>query len=102
MTILSDGFFIVVQTMIFAAIIAACYRVFRGPSLPDRVIALDMIGILAVAMIAVFSVAIDNTSLLSVAVVAALILFLGTAAFAIYIERRGPEPTDAERPGDRA
>ncbi len=91
-----DGwFFIVTQSMIVVAILIASFRVFRGPSLPDRVIALDMIGVLSVAMLAVFAVAINNASLLSVAVVAALILFLGTAAFALYIERRGPD--DAEK-----
>mgnify|MGYP001801180681 CR=1 FL=1 len=95
----SGWFFIVTEMMIVVAILIASYRVFRGPSLPDRVIALDMIGVLSVAMLAVFAVAIDYASLLSVAVVAALILFLGTAAFAIYIERRSPDQPEPATAG---
>ena len=70
------------------ALLASFARLVRGPTLPDRVVALDLIGFLAVGVLCAFSIATQRQSLLSVALVAALILFLGTAAFAIYVERR--------------
>ncbi|MCL4209102.1 MAG: hypothetical protein HRU76_15270 [Phycisphaeraceae bacterium] len=69
-------------------ILASLWRVVAGPTLADRVVALDLVGFLAVGVLCVFSIVTGNFSLLAVALVAALILFLGTAAFAIYLERR--------------
>ncbi|MEM7622256.1 MAG: cation:proton antiporter [Planctomycetota bacterium] len=80
--------FIVAGTILGIAIANVTWRVIRGPSLPDRVVALDLMGVLCVAMLCVFAIAIDRPAILSVAMVAGLILFLGTAAFAVYVERR--------------
>ncbi len=64
-------------------------RLVRGPSLPDRVVALDLMGVLSVGMIAAYAVATDQPGLLDPASVLALVGFLGTVAFARYLERRG-------------
>ncbi len=74
---------------IIASVAAAAYRVLRGPSLPDRVLALDMIGLLSVSFIAVVAVASHQAVLLDAAIALALVSFLGTVAFARFIERRG-------------
>jgi multicomponent Na+:H+ antiporter subunit F len=71
-----------------AGLIAALWRLLLGPTLPDRVIALDLLGLLVVSLICVTAVITSQSALLAVALVAALILFLGTAAFAIYLQRR--------------
>ena len=63
-------------------------RLVRGPTLPDRVVALDLIGVLAVGMIAAYAVATDQPVLLDPATVLALVGFLGTVAFARYLKRR--------------
>ena len=65
----------------------AFYRLVRGPSLPDRVVALDLIATISVAMIAVYAVITEKPILLDVAIVVALIAFLGTVAFARYVEK---------------
>ncbi|MGP1310579.1 MAG: monovalent cation/H+ antiporter complex subunit F [Phycisphaerales bacterium] len=70
------------------ALLCALVRLMRGPSLPDRVISLDLMGNFAVALICVFAVVFDTPALLSVGVVMALVLFLGTVAFAVYLDRR--------------
>jgi len=80
--------FLVTGTVFGAALLASVYRLAVGPSLPDRVVALDLIGFLAVSLICVFAIVTQRSELLGVALVAALILFLGTAAFAIYLDRR--------------
>lgn len=64
-------------------------RLVRGPSLPDRVIALDMLGVLAIAFIAVYSIYTDQAVFLDAAIGLALVAFLGTVAFARFVEVSG-------------
>jgi multicomponent Na+:H+ antiporter subunit F len=66
------------------------FRLARGPSLPDRVVALDFMTAAAVAVSAVCAIIFGNPVFLDVAMVLALITFVGTVAFARYLERRGP------------
>ena len=66
-------------------------RVVRGPSLPDRVVALDLMATFIIAISAVYSISSDQPSYLDAAVVLALITFLGTVAFAYYLHRRGTD-----------
>jgi multicomponent Na+:H+ antiporter subunit F len=64
-------------------------RLVRGPTLPDRVVALDLMGVLSVGMLAAYAVATDQPGLMDPAAVLALVGFLGTVAFARYLQRRG-------------
>jgi multicomponent Na+:H+ antiporter subunit F len=64
-------------------------RMVRGPTLPDRVAALDLMASLAMGFIALYAVTTEQTIFLDVAIVLALIAFLGTVAFAHLIEKRG-------------
>ena len=74
---------------ILAATVALVFvRLVRGPSLPDRVVALDLIGTLSIGVIAVYAIATGEAVYLDVAAVVALISFLGTIAFAYYVEKR--------------
>jgi multicomponent Na+:H+ antiporter subunit F len=62
-------------------------RVVKGPTLPDRVIAVDLIGVLMVCLLVVTARATAEQAFLDVAIVVALISFVGTVAYARYIER---------------
>ena len=80
------------QAALFAVAIAvfmAFYRIARGPSLPDRVMGLDMIGLMSVSVVALVAIATDQEVLLDAALALALVSFLGTVAFSRFIERRG-------------
>ena len=63
-------------------------RVLRGPTLPDRVVGLDILTTVGIAITAVYAVATEQDVWLDVATVLALISFLGTIAFAFYIDLR--------------
>jgi multicomponent Na+:H+ antiporter subunit F len=65
----------------------AFLRLVRGPSAPDRVVALDIIAALSIGIIAVYSVLTAAPELLRVAAALALISFLGTIAVARYLEK---------------
>ena len=64
-------------------------RLAKGPTLPDRVIAIDLIGVLLVCLLVVMAGVTSEQSFLDVAMVVALISFVGTVAYARYIEREG-------------
>ena len=75
-------------SMVGIAILLAVVRLIRGPSLPDRVVALDLISVLVAGATAIYAVRTEEAVFLDVAIVLALIAFLGTVAFATYIEKR--------------
>jgi multicomponent Na+:H+ antiporter subunit F len=75
--------------MLVLAMFLAFIRLVRGPSLPDRVVALDLITIQIAGILAVDTIATGQSVFLDAAIVLALISFLGTVAFARYLERRG-------------
>lgn len=70
-----------------AAFLLALIRLLSGPSLPDRVIALDLMAFTVIAFVALFAVYTGQPALLNVALALALVAFLGTVAFARFLER---------------
>ena len=70
------------------AMTVSVYRVIKGPTLPDRVIALDLLGVFLVGSICIFVIQSHQPEVVMVGVLMGIILFLGTAAFAKYLERR--------------
>ncbi|MCS7009303.1 MAG: monovalent cation/H+ antiporter complex subunit F [Chthoniobacterales bacterium] len=69
------------------ALALTALRLILGPSLPDRAVALDLLGTVVLAFIAANSLQSGETLLLDVLLVSAIILFLGTIALAHYLER---------------
>lgn len=68
-------------------VLCSLLRLMRGPSFPDRVVALDLLTTMGVGIIAAVVLAWDQPALLDVATVLALTSFLATIAFAKYVER---------------
>lgn len=80
--------FTVVMPVLVIAVVLAFVRLVLGPSLPDRVVALDLMTTLGMGVIATYAIVNDDPIFLDVAIVLALVSFLGTIAFAYYVERR--------------
>ncbi|WP_224826076.1 monovalent cation/H+ antiporter complex subunit F [Cognatishimia sp. MH4019] len=78
------------------ALVLGFYRLVKGPTLPDRVVALDMMTILIVVFCGLFAIATDERAFLDVAIVLALIGFLATVALARFAERRLARRDDTE------
>ena len=74
--------------LILLGLAVAFIRLARGPSLADRVVALDMMTITIISFCGVYAVFMDEPSFLDVAIVLALVGFLATVALARYAERR--------------
>jgi multicomponent Na+:H+ antiporter subunit F len=77
-------------TMLVLGAILTFIRLIRGPTLPDRVISIDLIGILIVCVLVVMAGDSGQEAFLDVAMVIALISFVGTVAYARYLERERP------------
>jgi multicomponent Na+:H+ antiporter subunit F len=69
------------------SILAALYRVIKGPSMPDRVLALDAIGINLIAGVAILSMLFRTDAYFEIILLIGSLSFVGTIAFARYIER---------------
>jgi len=70
------------------AVLLIMYRFIKGPSIVDRVIALDLIITTGIGFIAAYSILTNRPSFLDVSMILALIAFLGTVAFSYYIQKR--------------
>nr|WP_301289566.1 cation:proton antiporter [Natronocella acetinitrilica] len=77
--------------LLSAAIILAFVRLAQGPSLPDRVVALELIAVITVAFIVTYAIAWDRPQFLDVALVLALTGFMAAVGFARYLERGGKD-----------
>ena len=73
------------------ALLIAFVRLVKGPTLPDRIVATDLFGVLVVGLIVVLAGRSGVRATLDAAIVIALIGFLGTIAYATYIEREDPQ-----------
>jgi multicomponent Na+:H+ antiporter subunit F len=87
MTLQEIALFFILPVLIIAVVLSFI-RLVRGPSLPDRVVALDLMSTLGIGVIAAYAIASKQAIYLDVASILALISFLGTIAFAYYIEKR--------------
>lgn len=62
-------------------------RLIKGPMLADRVVALDMIAFTTIGFIAVYTIDSNEKAYMDIAVTLALVAFLTTVAFSIFIKR---------------
>ena len=86
-TFLDVAIAVAIGVLIIAGTLAVV-RLLRGPTLLDRVVALDLLSVLVVAMITVAAIQSDQPALIDVALAMALVAFLSTIAFARFIEER--------------
>lgn len=77
----------VATVLLVVAMVCAGIRIVRGPTGPDRVVALDMLGILGVAAAGMAVVVSGSAAFIDIALGVALVGFLAAIAFAGFIER---------------
>jgi multicomponent Na+:H+ antiporter subunit F len=77
--------------MLGLAMLIAFARLVKGPTLPDRIVATDLFGVLVVGLIVVLAGWSGVHATLDAAIVIALIGVLGTIAYATYVERGDPQ-----------
>lgn len=80
---------VVAIVILVIALLMTVYRVVVGPTLPDRVIALDMLVGIVIGFIAVIALRTGYTLYIDIAIALGLVGFLATVAFARFILARG-------------
>lgn len=73
--------------LITFSMVVVIYRLVKGPSPSDRVVALDTIGIFLISLIGLFSIFIDTSFYLEIILLLAILSFIGTVAFSKFIEK---------------
>ena len=79
-------FIIIALIIVVASMLAMLVRVILGPSLADRVVALDAIGLQLMAVIALFSILLNIKYMLVVILMVGILAFLGTAVFSKFMD----------------
>ena len=78
----------VLIAVLVLALALVAYRMLKGPGYADRIVALDMLTAVVVALTALTSLATGRSAFLDVGLGAALINFASTCAFAAFLERK--------------
>ncbi len=73
--------------VISLSMVAFIYRLIIGPSVPDRVVALDSLGVALIAMIGLISILADTSFFLDIILLLAILAFIGTVAFSKFLEK---------------
>ena len=81
------------EILFYTGLLVCCflclYRIGRGPSAPDRTVAIDILGIVVVGFCALMAMATGRDFYLNIALAWALLSFIGTIALAKFLEGRG-------------
>ncbi|AKJ94674.1 pH regulation protein F [Thioalkalivibrio versutus] len=85
---------IVANALLSLALVLGFWRLYLGPTLPDRVVALELIASLTIGFIAVYVISSGRTPFIDVAMVLALTAFLAAVGFARYLEKGGHRDDD--------
>ncbi|UXH43686.1 Na(+)/H(+) antiporter subunit F1 [Rossellomorea vietnamensis] len=80
-------FFQITLLCVSISMLGLVYRVVKGPTIPDRVVALDAIGINLIAIIALVSMMLDTYAFLEVILLLGILAFIGTVAFSKFLEK---------------
>jgi multicomponent Na+:H+ antiporter subunit F len=80
-------FYVILPLLSLAAIIVFI-RLLKGPGIPNRVVAFDLLIIIGLSAMAIYSMLAGQSSILDIAMVMALIGFLTIVAFSYYLEKR--------------
>ncbi len=75
--------------IILIALCFSClYRAWRGPTIPDRMVAIDILGVLVAGICALLAIVTKLSFLMDIALAWIFLSFIGTLALAKYLSGR--------------
>lgn len=80
-------FILISLLLILLSIVGLLIRMILGPSTPDRLIALDAISVVIISSTALLTVLFETSFLIEIILLLAIMSFIGTVAFAKFIEK---------------
>lgn len=85
---LNDYLYYIILPLLTLSIVLVFVRFFKGPTISDRVVAVDLMVTIGIGVIAVYSILTHQPTFLDIALILALIGFLATVAYSFYIQKR--------------
>ncbi|HLS24153.1 MAG TPA: Na(+)/H(+) antiporter subunit F1 [Pseudogracilibacillus sp.] len=82
-----DSILMTSLVLVGIAIVITFIRIIIGPSFPDRVIAMDVIGVNLISAIAIVSILFSTYTFFDVILVLGILAFISTISFSKFIER---------------
>lgn len=79
---------ILVFAMLLAALVLTAWRLMKGPSVNDRIMAMEVIAIIVMGFVIAYSILINNAIYIDIPVIISLISFIGTVAVSTYLKHR--------------
>jgi multicomponent Na+:H+ antiporter subunit F len=83
-----DFLYYVIMPILTVSLALVFVRFLMGPNITDRVISLDLMITIGIGIMTIYAIVNAQSSFLDIAMIFALIAFLGTIAFSYYIEKR--------------
>lgn len=79
---------VIISTIMFAlSLIGLVYRIIVGPSLHDKIVALDAFGIMLMGIIALTAITLGSIYFIPIILLIGILAFLSTISFSKYLER---------------
>lgn len=79
------GFLTILLYVQIALCVPCLYRIIRGPTIPDRMVGIDIFGILVVGICGIISVQTDKAYILDIGIAWIMLSFIGTLTLAKYL-----------------
>lgn len=83
-----DFLYFIILPILALSILLVFYRFIIGPTISDRIVAVDLVVTIGIGVIAVYSIITNQPTFLDIALIFGLIAFLGTVAYSTYLEKR--------------
>ncbi|MBP7340396.1 monovalent cation/H+ antiporter complex subunit F [Niveispirillum sp.] len=89
---------VIAMSIMLVALLLSLVRVVIGPMAGDRIVAVDLFGVQAVAFIALLSLYVGQEVFLDAAIALALVAFFSTVAYARFLEHKATLHKKAKAP----
>ena len=86
--LISDNVLLIAFSLLLISMMFAFIRLIKGPSVNDRIAAMELISIIIMGFILVYSVLINKSIYLDFPVIISLISFIGTIAISTYLKHK--------------
>jgi multicomponent K+:H+ antiporter subunit F len=79
---------LVAMVVVGSAMLFSLWRLIRGPSAPDRILALDTLYVNTIAQLVLFGMLLDSEIYFEAVLIIAMLGFFGTVVLSKYVIRR--------------
>lgn len=77
--------------ILLIALVLTLIRLYKGPTVSDRVSSLDLIAVIVMGFIIIYSIHIKNALYFDIVIIISLVSFMGTVALSTYLKTKNDE-----------